>query len=133
MKRAQIILIVMLGLALMLTACGGSSKNLKVAMTDFKYEPMESTILAGEEITFSIKNEGVVLHEYVIMNLGQTAGDKFGDEDESNIFWEVEIEPGQSKTVTFTAPAEAGAYEIVCGTQGHLEAGMKGTLTVVNK
>ncbi len=133
MKKARVILIVMLGLALVLAACGGSSTNLKVAMTDFKYEPMENTILAGEEITLNIKNEGAVLHEYVIMNLGQTAGDKFGDEDEGNIFWEVEIEPGQSKTVTFTAPAEAGTYEIVCGTAGHLEAGMKGTLIVVNK
>ncbi|MBI5963358.1 MAG: cupredoxin domain-containing protein [Chloroflexi bacterium] len=133
MKRARIILITMLGLALMLTACGGSPTKLNVSMTDFKYEPMESTILAGEEITFSIKNVGAVLHEYVIMNLGQTAGDKFGDEDEGNIFWEVEVEAGQSKTVTFTAPTEAGTYEIVCGTPGHMEAGMKGILIVVDK
>ena len=133
MKKARFILIVMVGLALMLTACGSSSTNLKISMTDFKYEPMENTILAGEEITLNIKNDGVVLHEYVIMKLGQTAGETFDDKDEGNIFWEVEIEPGQSKTITFTAPVEAGTYEIICGTQGHLEAGMKGTLIVINK
>jgi uncharacterized cupredoxin-like copper-binding protein len=130
MKKVRFFLVVVLGLSLLLTACGGSATNLKLTMDDFKYEPMEFTIPAGKEITLNIKNDGAVLHEYVIMNLGQTAGDKFGDEDEANIYWEVEVDPGQSKTVTFTAPSEAGSYEIVCGTEGHLEAGMKGNLVV---
>ena len=129
----KILLVLVIAFALVLTACGasGPSSNLKINMTDFKYDPMATTIPAGKEITLKIKNDGAVQHEYVIMKLGQTAGDKFGDEDEGNIYWEVEAEPGESKTVTFTAPAEPGVYEIVCGTQGHLEAGMKGSLTVV--
>jgi len=129
----KVMLVVVLVFSLVLTGCGGAGKpstNLKVNMTDFKYEPMDNTIAAGKEISFQIKNEGVVLHEYVIMNLGQTAGETFGDEDEGNIYWEVEVDPGQSKTVTFTAPSEPGVYEIVCGTEGHLAAGMKGALTV---
>jgi uncharacterized cupredoxin-like copper-binding protein len=64
------------------------------------------------------------------MKLGMTVGDTFGDEDEANIYWEVEAQPGETKTETFTAPTEPGVYELVCGTQGHLEAGMVGTLTV---
>ena len=131
MKTARYFLIVIVGLSLLLTACGGASTNLKINMTDFKYDPMDASIPAGKEITLNIKNDGAVLHEYVIMNLGQTAGEKFGAEDEGNIYWEVEVDPGQSKTVTFTAPPDAGTYEIVCGTEGHLEAGMKGTLVVV--
>jgi uncharacterized cupredoxin-like copper-binding protein len=133
MKKARFFLIILLGLAFVLTACGGSSTVLKITMDDFKYDPMENSIQAGKDITLDIKNDGAVLHEYVIMKLGKTAGDKFGDEDEDNIFWDVEVEPGTSKRVTFNAPLEAGTYEIVCGTQGHLEAGMKGTLIVINK
>jgi uncharacterized cupredoxin-like copper-binding protein len=132
MSKTRFLVIVILGLSLLLTACGGPSTTVNLTMDDFKYNPMENTIPAGKEITLKIKNDGAVLHEYVIMKLGQTAGDKFGDEDEGNIYWEVEVDPGQSKTVTFTAPPEAGTYEIVCGTQGHLEAGMKGSLVVVN-
>ena len=131
MKKYPFVLGVLLSVALVLTACGGAPTKLNVTMTDYKYDPMDNTIAAGQEITFKIKNDGANLHEYVIMNFGQTVGEKFGDEDEANIFWEVEVDPGQSKTVTFTAPSEPGTYEIVCGTEGHLEQGMKGTLVVV--
>lgn len=134
MKKYPSVLTALLCLSFILTACGGNSgasNKLNITMTDFKYDPMDATINPGQEVTLNISNTGAVLHEYVIMNLGQTAGEKFGDEDEGNIYWEVEVDPGQSKTVTFTAPSDPGVYEIVCGTEGHLEAGMKGLLTVV--
>jgi uncharacterized cupredoxin-like copper-binding protein len=60
-------------------------------------------------------------------------GDDFGPEDEENIYWEVEAEPGESKTVTFTAPADLGEYQVVCGTEGHFKAGMASKLTVVSE
>lgn len=132
MKKIKLVLTVLFGLSWLLTACSGSgpSTKLNVTFSDFKYDPMEFSIPAGKEITLTAKNSGAVEHEFVIMKLGQTAGDKFGDEDEGNIFWEVELKSGASTTVTFTAPPEPGEYEIVCGTQGHLEAGMKGKLMV---
>lgn len=122
-------------MSILLSSCGSAnvpSTTLQIVMSDFKYEPAEFTVPAGKEITLNLKNEGAVAHEFVIMKLGQSAGEKFGPEDEDNIYWEVELDPGQSVTVTFTAPTEAGTYEVVCGTEGHLEAGMKGTLTVVS-
>ena len=118
---------------LLLTACGGgkSTTKLDVTMTDFKYDMEDYTIAAGKEITMNIKNDGAVLHEWVIMKYGLNIGDDFGDEDEDNIYWEVEVDPGASKTVTFTAPPDAGVYQIVCGTEGHFTAGMVTKLTVV--
>lgn len=117
---------------LLLTACGGkSTTKLDVAMTDFKYDMENYTIAAGKEITMNIKNDGAVLHEWVIMKYGLNIGDDFGPEDEDNIYWEVEVDPGASKTVTFTAPPDAGEYQIVCGTEGHFTAGMVTKLTVV--
>ena len=133
MKKKLFALSVLLILSIVLTACGGggAATKLNVTMTDFKYDPVENTVAAGKEITLNLKNDGAVLHEYVIMKHGLSAGDKFGPEDEDNIYWEVEVDPGKSTTATFTAPAELGDYEIVCGTEGHLVAGMKGKLTVV--
>jgi uncharacterized cupredoxin-like copper-binding protein len=130
-KRALWITMLSAVVVVALAACGPSAPptTINVTLSDFKFEPMEWTVAAGQTITMNATNEGAVEHEFVIMNAGQSAGDTFGDEDEANIFWEVEVQPGETATETFTAPA-AGTYEVVCGIEGHLEAGMKGTLTV---
>jgi uncharacterized cupredoxin-like copper-binding protein len=131
MKKSIFIVLVVLALAL--SACGGNkpSTDLKTEFTDFAFMPNAWVIPAGQEITLTVTNAGAVIHEFVIMKLGTTVGDDFGDEDEDNIYWEVEAEAGQTLTVTFTAPAEPGEYQIVCGTEGHFVAGMVGSLTVV--
>jgi len=132
MKKVLFVVFVLMIVAMPLTACGGGSNTkLDITMTDFKYTPNENTVTAGKAITINLKNDGAILHEYVIMKLGLSAGDKFGPEDEDNIYWELEVDPGNSVNTSFTAPTEPGEYEIVCGSEGHLEAGMKGKLTVV--
>lgn len=133
MKKPIALFMTVIVLSLALTACGAGnapSTNLKVDFTDFVFTPNTFVIPAGQEITLTATNSGAVIHEFVIMKLGTTVGDDFGDEDEENIYWEVEVEPGDSATVTFTAPAEAGEYQLVCGTEGHFVAGMVGSLTV---
>ncbi len=124
--------VVFLVLVFLLTACGGNkpSKNLRVDMLEFTFTPAEFVVPAGEEITITVANNGAVMHEFVIMKFGQTVGDDFGDEDETNIYWEIEVEPGKTVTATFTAPTDAGEYQVVCGTAGHFMAGMAGTLVV---
>lgn len=133
MTRKYVFVIVLAGFALILSACGGGGPTTEfdVIMTDFKFEPMEFTVPAGQTITVNATNNGAVEHEFVIFNLGTDAGEKFGDEDEANIYWEVEVFPGETSTTTFTAPSEPGVYYVTCGIEGHLEAGMNGTLTVV--
>lgn len=133
MKKLSLVLVTVLFLSFALTACGAGdapSTTIKVEFTDFAFNPDKFVVPAGQEITLDAKNAGAVVHEFVIMKLGTTVGEDFGDEDEENIYWEVEVEPGQSATTTFTAP-EAGEYQIVCGTKGHFVAGMVGSMTVV--
>lgn len=132
-EMKKLFFICLLG-ALVLTACGGGgepSTTINVTMTDFLFTPAEFTIPAGKEITIDAVNNGAVVHEFVIMKYGMTIGEDFGDEDEENIYWEVEVNPAQSTTATFTAPTDAGEYQIVCGTEGHFKAGMVGKLIVV--
>lgn len=134
MKKSNLLLATVVILSLVLTACGAGdapSTDLKVEFTDFAFTPATFSVPAGQEITLTAKNSGAVIHEFVIMKLGTTVGEDFGDEDEGNIYWEVEVEPGGSATVTFTAPSEPGEYQLVCGTEGHFVAGMVGSLTVV--
>lgn len=134
-KRAALIVLA-LALSLTLAACGGgqpsgASTNPKVEMSDFVFSPTELTVPAGAEITLELSNKGTVEHELVIMKQGTEATAPFDEDDEGNIYWEAELEAGESEAFTFTAPSEPGEYQIVCGIPGHLEAGMVGTLTVV--
>lgn len=133
MKKYLLLVVVILVFSLALTACGGggASTDIKVTMTDFQFDPMEFTVPAGQTITVNATNDGAVEHEFVVFNFGTDAGEKFGDEDEANIYWEVEVQPGESATETFVAPNEPGEYYVTCGIEGHLEAGMLGKLIVV--
>ncbi len=133
MKRTALFLLTLF--ALVLTACqsSGPSSKINVEMTDFAFTPNHFTIPAGEEITVNIAHHGSVVHEFIIMNPGTTAGDKFDEEDMPNVYTIVKVPPGHSQTFTFMAPLQDGEYQIVCGIAGHLESGMTATLTVVKQ
>ena len=120
--------------SLLLVSCGGAggaSDSIDVPMTDFQFQPNQFTGPAGQEISFSSSNNGAVVHNFVIMKLGTSAGPMFDDEDIPNVYWEVELVPGASTETSFTAPTEPGEYEVVCKTEGHIASGMTGKLTVV--
>jgi uncharacterized protein (DUF305 family) len=78
---------------------------------DIYFEPRELTIPAGTDVTLTLPNEGVTLHNFSIDALGIS----------------VDIAAGATETVTINAPA--GSYEYYCNVPGHKPAGMVGTLT----
>ena len=132
MKRILILAAVLL--SLLLAACGGAggvSNEIDVTMTDFQFQPSQFTVPAGQEITFRSSNNGAVVHNFVIMKLGTSAGDSFDDEDIPNVYWEVELLPGATADTSFTAPSEPGEYQVVCRTEGHIVSGMIAKLTGV--
>jgi uncharacterized cupredoxin-like copper-binding protein len=128
----KILFVVVLGLSLVLSACGSAkpTTTINVSLTDFQFQPANFLIPAGKEITLNATNTGAVVHNFVIMKLGTNAGDVFDDDDLPNVYWEVEVQPGQEAHVTFTAPSEPGEYQLVCRTQGHIASGMTGTIKV---
>jgi uncharacterized cupredoxin-like copper-binding protein len=132
MKIKMFVLVVAISLAL--AACGGSSgptTTIDVTMTDFQFSPNTFTVPAGETITLKSTNSGAVIHNFIIMNQGTNVGNEFDEEDLDHVYWKLEIAPGGETETSFQAPEEPGDYEIVCSTPGHVQAGMLGTLTVV--
>ena len=132
MKRICILVAVLL--SLILVSCGGAkgaSTSIDVRMTDFQFQPSLFTVPAGQEISFTSSNNGAVVHNFVIMKLGTSAGPMFDEEDVPNVYWEIELVPGGTTETSFTAPSEPGEYEVVCRTEGHIASGMVGKLTVV--
>ena len=133
MKRFSITVAILLGLVLALAACstGSPTTNLKVDMMEFMFNPSNFTIPAGQEITLELTNNGAVVHDFIIMKFGTNVGQDFGEEDMPNIYWKAELEPGTSGTYTIVAPSDPGDYQVICGVQGHYQAGMVAKLTVV--
>jgi uncharacterized cupredoxin-like copper-binding protein len=133
MKKYLILVAIAIGLSLALAACGGGapSTSLSVDMVEFMYNPTNFTVPSGQEITLELANNGAVVHDFIIMNLGSEVGQDFGEEDQPNVYWMAELEPGRSNTYTFTAPNQPGEYQVVCGIPGHYLAGMVAKLIVV--
>ena len=130
MKKLSLFLVLGTTMAILLSACGPSKVTIDMNMTDYSFDPATIEVSPGAEVTVNLTNSGTLEHEMVIMVLGQEVSAPFDDNDEGNIFWEAELEPGDSATVTFTAPTEPGVYQMVCGTPAHFEQGMVGTFTV---
>jgi uncharacterized cupredoxin-like copper-binding protein len=131
--RSLAFLIIVLALAL--TACGESGPSTKVSftMTDFAFTPNEFTVPAGQEITIRVTHNGTMEHDFIVMKYGTDAGEMFNEEDKVNVFWEVDLQPGDSKTVRFSAPEQPGTYQVICGMVGHMQSGMVGKLIVTER
>lgn len=111
-----------------------------------KFEQTEFAVPAGEEITLMFENtatsasmkHNVVLlttdEESVVTRVGQ-AGTQAADNeyipDDAVLAATGLADPGETVSVTFTAPSEPGSYRYICTFPGHY-ASMQGTMTVVS-
>jgi uncharacterized cupredoxin-like copper-binding protein len=131
-RRTAVFSSALLVFALALAACGGSSKpSISATLDDFKYDPSTWTVPAGQQVSLTLKNAGSVTHDWVLMDKGYTVAQPYTpSRDDSHVVVRFSVDPGQTQTVTFTAPTDPGSYEVVCAVPGHLENGMEGTLTV---
>ena len=136
MKKNSLLTVLLLGLSLVLAACSSkpapASTSIDVTLTDYQFTPNTFTIPAGAQISFKAVNNGSHDHSFLIMKKGDEVKGHFTDADKQNVYWGKEpISVGQTVTDTFTAPGDPGIYQIVCGEQGHFEAGMVAKLIVV--
>lgn len=139
MIRSPRILVIPLAIvAMALSACGNGgepSTDLEVTTTEFAFSPVSWTVPAGEEISIDITNNGTVVHEWVLLKPGVTIASEADLPDTEEelladfVYVEDEVDPGTTKTLTFTAP-EAGTYQVICAIPGHFGGGMEATLTV---
>ena len=129
-SRTPLVAILLTALAVGLAGCGGgddqaggqdggdpaaSGNVVEVMGTDaLAFDPEELTATAGE-ITVELTSGEAVLHTFVI--------------DEQDEFV---VEAAAGATATGTIELEPGEYIFYCDVPGHREAGMEGTLTVVD-
>ena len=133
-NRITAISAVMIIAALIMAACssgGGSTgaTNIKVTTTEFAFNPANVTVPAGASVSLTLDNTGTVQHTWVVLKQGVNVTTATGL-DPASIYFTSKVDAGKTATFTFTAPSTPGDYEIICDLPGHLEGGMKGTLTV---
>ncbi len=83
--------------------------------TEFAFEPDIIEIPVNEEAVIEFRNLGTVDHDLVIEEFDVATGS---------------MRIGSKKTVRFT-PTETGEFALICSIPGHPEAGMTGTVSVV--
>ncbi len=93
-------------------SAAASADAATVVSHDIFFDPKELSIPADADVTVSLPNEGVTLHNFAVDELGI----------------DVDIDPGATQEVVINAPA--GTYEYYCNVPGHKAAGMVGTLTI---
>jgi uncharacterized cupredoxin-like copper-binding protein len=113
------------GASVVTTVAPAAPAGLTVAMTEFAFEPDALAVQVGATVTLDLENVGGIEHNFVIMS---TPIENESDYLAVNAFFERTLAPGESATVTFTAPA-AGTYQVICSISGHFTAGMVGELT----
>ncbi|MGC4104905.1 MAG: cupredoxin domain-containing protein [Thermomicrobiales bacterium] len=96
------------------TASGDTAGGpvLELDAQDVTWSQKDITLKPGD--TFTVKNTGVLLHDFVVDELGI----------------KVDVASGESVTVTIPADAKPGTYTFYCSQPGHKESGMTGTLTI---
>ena len=129
--------------AVLLSACSSNPAALELSLkaTDFRFEPASMEVMAGQQVTVRMDNQGTLEHDFVIQEIPV---EKTAAESEPEVgataahtMDDMEIEPavhmgamaGLSSSVTFV-PTKPGTYEYFCAVPGHKEAGMVGTLIV---
>jgi len=121
MKTLHLVL-VLTALLLSLAACTvASGREIGIAAGErnsnpaMYFEPKRVTVRAGEKVTFVVRNEGTVDHEF--------------ESDEAGI-GEVVAPPGRTRRLAFEAPSRPGEYPVYCDLPGHRAAGMELVLVV---
>lgn len=127
----------------------GEAKTVEIHATDnMKFDLSEIRVAPGQKIQVTLKNIGTMPkesmgHNFVVLTKGadmnaflmaaatQARNDYVPTEFAAKVIAHTKLlGPGESDTITFKAPSEAGNYDFLCSFPGHALAGMKGLLIV---
>jgi azurin len=148
MKKYSAAFFLVLLAALLSPLRADDEKKVQINANDqMKFDVVAIEATAGQKVTVTITNAGTLpkaamAHNFVLLKAGTDVtafataamthpenGYISPDMADKVIVASKMLGPGESDTVSFTAPA-AGTYDYICSFPGHALAGMRGTLTV---
>lgn len=93
-----------------------ASRLVEIKAREFAFDPKEISVRAGE-VTFAVKNEGSIEHNFVIEDTARKTVAQISG-----------IDAGKTEELKVTL--RAGTYGIVCNLPGHKDGGMTASLRV---
>lgn len=125
---------------LVISGCSGTAApktEITLDLADFTYAPAAITIPAGQPVVLTIKNAGLVEHDFVIETIdaktvllqdsGSEAHHAHGEASNYDVHASAQV--GETTVVELTV-SEPGTYQFFCSVEGHKDAGMIGELIV---
>ncbi len=113
---------------------GQAKRRIDVAMSDtMRFTPDRISVKAGETVRFVARNNGKVMHEFVIGTKAENAKHaelmlRFPDMEHDEPYM-AHVPPGKTGQIVWTFN-RTGQFEFACLIAGHYQAGMVGTITV---
>jgi uncharacterized cupredoxin-like copper-binding protein len=109
-------------------------RTVKVVMSDnMRFEPSSLQFKEGETVKFIVKNEGKLMHEFVLgtkdKNLEHADLMKKFPNMEHEEPYMAHVAPGKTTEMVWTFN-RSGEFEFACLIAGHFDAGMRGPLRV---
>ena len=95
-----------------------------VAGPGFTFTPSTVAVARGETVSFVVTAMGPSVHEFMVGPADAVAADAEGTPEIADLSMK------QSKSLTYTFDG-SGPYAFACHAEGHYEAGMQGTITLV--
>lgn len=127
-------LVVLAPVALLALGCAGGSAasgEVTIGIHYSRFQPELITVRAGEPVTFTLRNEDPIEHEWIVGSAELHERHRTGTEPYHDaIPTEVTI-PALSARETTVIFGEPGDYAYVCHLPGHEAYGMVGTVRVV--
>lgn len=130
-----LLLTALVALAVVVTAAafpaGPDGQHQTITFRYSKFIPEAVTVRAGTPVTFTLRNNDPIIHEWIVGTDDVHAGHRTGTEAyHDHLPTEVSVQPFATRktTVTFDTP---GVYRFICHLPGHEAYGMTGTLTVL--
>src|SRR5215471_907015 len=91
------------------------STTLSITASEFKFSPTAFQVPVGQKIQLTLTNTGQVEHDVTIPAAS----------------FSLQAKPGESASGTFNIDTP-GVFDFICSIPGHKDAGMKGTVSVVD-
>ena len=134
MKPKIVVLLLLIGLAMMALGCSGNAagetetRTITIHFSHFSPEVVK--VPAGRPVTFVLKNEDPIEHEWIVGSSEVHERHRTGTEPyHDQVPTEVTIPALSTRVTTIMLPGPAD-YLFICHLPGHEEYGMRGTVRV---